>query len=73
MKSLTVDGQALARVREVAGLTQGELAKKVGIDQSLISYWESGRRQPSATRFKKLCTALRVDADDLLASETEAA
>lgn len=38
-------GRELARVRELAGLTQSELASRLGVSQSVVSRTESGERQ----------------------------
>jgi predicted nucleotidyltransferase/DNA-binding XRE family transcriptional regulator len=40
-------GELLRDARERAGLTQRELADRAGVAQSVISMYESGRRQPS--------------------------
>ncbi|MFB9326969.1 helix-turn-helix transcriptional regulator [Paenibacillus aurantiacus] len=34
-------------LREARGLTQGKLAKEVGMTQSMISHVEAGRKEPS--------------------------
>lgn len=46
------------RTRIKKGLTQVELAKKVGTKQSVISRLESGRANPSVAFLKKLAQAL---------------
>lgn len=66
MKSVRVDGDAIRKAREFAGFTQPELAKKLGIDQSSVSHWESSRKAPGPVNFKKLCRALRVSRESLL-------
>lgn len=38
-------GRELARVREAAGLTQAELAERLGVSQTVVSRTESGERQ----------------------------
>ena len=44
----------LRRARSVAGLTQAELAERVGVTQSVVSAYESGRRDPSVTTLRRL-------------------
>lgn len=34
----------LEKIRRVSGITQTELAKKVGVQQNTVSQWESGKR-----------------------------
>lgn len=72
MRTTTVDGAKIAKRREMAGLTQLDLARKLGLDRSAIAHWEAGRKSPAAATFKRLCKALAVDAAALLADEPEA-
>ncbi|MFL6199222.1 MAG: helix-turn-helix domain-containing protein, partial [Thermoanaerobaculia bacterium] len=44
--------------RAAAGLTQAELARKVGASQPLISLWERGTSEPPPELLKKLRTVL---------------
>jgi transcriptional regulator with XRE-family HTH domain len=59
-------GQRLARVRKEHGYTQVELAKKIGIIQSLISDYETDRLRLSAEMTVRFALALDVSTDDLL-------
>jgi transcriptional regulator with XRE-family HTH domain len=40
-------GQRLTEWRTRAGLSQAEVGRRVGVDRSTVSGWESGRRDPS--------------------------
>jgi transcriptional regulator with XRE-family HTH domain len=40
-------GQRLTEWRQRSGLTQADLARRIGVDRSSISGWEGGRRDPS--------------------------
>jgi len=67
----TIFGERLARVRQEAGLTQGQLAEKLGTTQRMMTYWE---REPVALRSEQLAAvadALGVTADFLLGRETK--
>jgi transcriptional regulator with XRE-family HTH domain len=57
--SLAGDLLRLARVK--AGLTQGELAERAGVAQSLISAYENGRRQPAVPTLSRLLEAAGFD------------
>ena len=48
--------------RESKGLTQKELAEIVGVQDAVISNWETGRNRPNVDVLKKLCTS----ADELI-------
>ena len=59
-------GEKLKAARLAAGMTQGQLAEKVGCSQREISLWENGRREPVASTLKKLAVALGCSMDDLV-------
>lgn len=48
------------------GLTQVELAERVGVARVTISYLETGKRQPSMALLHRLAKALRVKVAELL-------
>jgi Zn-dependent peptidase ImmA (M78 family)/transcriptional regulator with XRE-family HTH domain len=58
--------QRLSEVRSLAGLSQSELAKQVGVSTSLISHWEKGTRTPSEAQVLTLAQHLGVTLDYLL-------
>lgn len=55
----------LARLRMDRGLTQGQLAEKVGCYPKDISRWETGERTPSTKSLLKLASALGCSLDEL--------
>jgi len=59
-------GQKLAGFRKQRGMTQIELAEKVGISQPLISDYERGRLQMSAEMAVRFALVLKVSCDELL-------
>jgi Zn-dependent peptidase ImmA (M78 family)/DNA-binding XRE family transcriptional regulator len=59
----------LSEVRELAHLSQTDLAKRLGISPSLVSHWESGTRTPSETQVMELARALGVALEYLLHAE----
>jgi transcriptional regulator with XRE-family HTH domain len=62
-------GQKLRALRRTKGITQRELAKRVGIDFSYISKLENDRLPPpAADTVVKICKVLSVAPDELLAA-----
>jgi ribosome-binding protein aMBF1 (putative translation factor) len=54
-------GIALRDAREAAGLTQTELAAKIGIAQSALSRIEAGRSNITLAMLRRIAEALEVD------------
>lgn len=52
--------------RELRDLSQGELARRAGLQASAISHFETGTRKPSFDNLKRLADALNVTTDYLL-------
>ena len=61
----------LRAAREKRGLTQGELAKRAGLQMSAISHFETGTRKPSFENLRRLADALDVTTDYLLGRTEE--
>lgn len=59
-------GERLARLRRERGITQIELAKKLGVGQSVVSHYERSRRGLDSDLVRRLTTILGVSADELL-------
>lgn len=47
-------GYLVLKARAAAGLTQAQLAKKVGTSQSMVARWESGAQVPSVRTLMKI-------------------
>ena len=68
--AITVGAAArAARVR--LGLTQADVAERVGIAMEVYSRMERGKVLPSVTTLRRLCQVLRIGADTLLGLEVE--
>jgi transcriptional regulator with XRE-family HTH domain len=58
--------EVLHRMRERAGLSQSELAKKAGVPVRSIQNWEQGHRRPRAPALLDLARALGVAVESLI-------
>ena len=58
----------IKKLREEKGLTQKELAAKMGVTASWVGMYESGKRQPKAETIKRFADALNVFITDLTGS-----
>ena len=63
-------GLRLAQIRRARGLTQAELAGKVGISRRMIAYYEVESDRPPAHVLDHLASVLRVSTDELLGRKT---
>jgi transcriptional regulator with XRE-family HTH domain len=56
-----ISADLLKEARLRAGLTQGQLARRVGRSQSAIARWENGRVHPSLETLRDLVRACRLE------------
>ena len=56
----------LRELRESQGMTQEELAEKIGCHENTIRRWELGQREPKISDIQKLCEALGCSESELL-------
>ena len=59
-------GKYLLRLRKNLGLSQEELAERVGVHLNTISQWENGIYTPKTEKIKKLANALNLTEAELL-------
>ena len=62
-------GKLLRELRKQKNLTQKQLADLIGVQNSVISFYELGDRMPSPEVIAKLARALHVSADYLMGIE----
>jgi len=64
--------QRLELLRERFGLTQQELAEKIGVSREQVSRWERGKQNPTVDKLSEICRALGIEEsqfwDDSIAS-----
>jgi transcriptional regulator with XRE-family HTH domain len=65
-KALKQIGSKLQAARKLKGITQQEIANRVGISRTYYSQIENGDRDPSATIITNIAKALGVSIADIL-------
>lgn len=58
--------QRLAEAIRQSGMTQSEIAKRLGIKHQQISCYIKGQKMPALDTFANLCKVLDVSSDDIL-------
>lgn len=61
----------LRQLRIGAGLTQDDLAERVGVKRDAVARWEAGRREPSWGNILALASALGVSCEAFTEQPTE--
>ena len=63
-------GKFIAACRKEQGMTQANLAEKLGISDRAVSKWETGKSMPDSGIMLELCELLKITVNDLLSGET---
>lgn len=59
----------IKRARLCKGMTQIELAKRLGVSNVSVSKWENGEAQPNPKRLPLMAEVLQTKASDLITEE----
>jgi transcriptional regulator with XRE-family HTH domain len=70
-KALVALGRAISELRREKGLTQEELAQRVELHESYISFIESGRRNPTWGTVLRISRGLEVPMSELVQRATK--
>ena len=62
-------GSFIAARRKDNGLTQSQLAERLGITDKAVSKWETGKSMPDLSLFCPLCGLLHITLNELLSGE----
>lgn len=62
-------GRNLRSIRQATGISQSELARRLGVTAATVSQWESGRRAPRDTHRIAIAEFFGVPVDDLFSLE----
>lgn len=66
-------GSRIRELRKRAGMTQSELASRLGISASAVGMYEQGRREPDNKTIVKLCQLFEVSGDYLIGTSDSTA
>ena len=64
-------GEALKYQREINGYSQSELARKTGLKQQMISYWEANKGLPNIDFCVQLADFYGISLDELVGREVK--
>ena len=64
-----VTGSTIKQLREGRGLTQAELAEKIGISSKTVSKWETGKGLPDISLLQPLAQTLGISVIELMNGE----
>lgn len=67
---LYVTGATIKQLREKKGITQAELADKIGVSSKAVSKWETAKGLPDITLIEPLSKALSVSVMELMSGDT---
>ena len=56
----------LKLIRKGSGLTQKQVAEKLGVVESCYAKWEQGRNEPGIEALRKLSEIFDISLDDLI-------
>lgn len=70
MEKLNI-GEKIKKHREMQGITQSELGKKLEVSNRAVSKWENGESYPSIELLKPLSEILNVSVKELLSEKTD--
>ena len=62
-------GRFIAACRKEQGMTQANLAEKLGISDRAVSKWETGKSMPDSGIMLELCELLKINVNELLSGE----
>ena len=66
-----VFGEYISASRKKLGITQEQLAQKLGVSNKAVSKWESGASKPSIERLKGLAKIFKVSMEEILSKHAQ--
>lgn len=65
-----ITGVTIKKLREARGITQQQLAEKIGVSSKAVSKWETAKGLPDISLVESLSQALGVSVMELMSGET---
>lgn len=65
-----ITGATIKKLREAKGITQTQLAEKIGVSSKAVSKWETAKGLPDISLVEVLSQALSVSVMELMSGET---
>ena len=66
LRKMSYFAQNLKILRKEKGLSQKQVALKLGVVESCYANWEQGRTEPSISMLRKLCEIFVINVDELI-------
>lgn len=63
---MKIFGERLKELRIERGISQAELAKRIGVSSGIVCLWEIDKSEPTAPNIRKIADCFDVSADYLL-------
>ncbi len=64
-------GEILQRERKARNISQGELAKAIGVSQAAIHYFETDRNEPRISIVERMADFYGITVDELIGHEVK--
>ena len=64
-------GEILQRERKARNISQGELAKAIGVSQAAIHYFETDRNEPRISIVERMADFYGISVDELIGHEVK--
>lgn len=61
-----MDREKMVELRKAKGLTQEELARQIGVSESMVSFYENGLKEPTIAKLHQIAAVLGCQAKDLI-------
>ena len=59
-------GKNLKRIRTEKGISQGDIARSLGVSRGFVSKIENGKTNPTLATIARLANAIGISSDELL-------